>query len=182
MKYWQKQAWKTFEAQQKNTTGPARRGSQRGGTRSAMGENVMMQYIENGDRTPIAGTLAADMREFACSLWCGFHGRSAAPETWGNATKAIREEFYYEMESKFYVLCLCDNHWKSQTIAMTIYSQWHGNFVKKHEAVKEEDNSDDEPAMKRLKVAKTDSSPEPMLSHGSVTVTPKVITPIDPLY
>ena len=86
------------------------------------------------------------------------------------------------MEKNFYVLRLCENHWKSWEIATTIYSQWHGRFVKKREAVKDEDNDLDwELAPKRSRVVKDDPSPGPVPSHNDAGGVPKAIVPIDPL-
>ncbi len=52
------------------------------------------------------------------------------------------------MEKEFYMLRLCENHWKSQAITTAIYSQWCWVYVKKRRAIKDEDNSDKEPATK----------------------------------
>ena len=142
-----------------------------------------MLYIENEDGTPITGTVAAAMRSFARSIWQELYDKNAAPEKWGDAPKDVREKYHYKMETEFYPLRLCDNHWKAHKIATTIYSQWYLRVVKKHEPVKGEDDSDEEPAAKRLKI---DPTPEPASSHNDATClttrsTLKAIRPIDPL-
>ena len=71
MKYWRRQAWKVHEDEQNDSTGLVSKRSQRGGARSARGINVMMQYIENADGSLISGDYAAEMREFARSIWRG---------------------------------------------------------------------------------------------------------------
>ena len=186
--FWTKRAWRKHEGGKKDSTELVAQSGQRGGARSAQGENVMMQFIQNDDGTTIDGTLAAEMREFARSLWRGFHSRNATPEKWGDTSKDIREEYYHQMENEFFPLRLCDNHWKSQAIATSIYSQWHGYYVvKKREGVKEEENSDNLPASKRLKLDPTpEPEPEPVSSpsssHKDAAYMPKPIRPVDPLY
>ncbi|KAH9171416.1 hypothetical protein EDB89DRAFT_1805850, partial [Lactarius sanguifluus] len=68
VKYWKRRAWRTHDDEEKDSTVLASSSGQRGGARAAKGENVMMQYIENADGTPITGDVAADMRAFARSL------------------------------------------------------------------------------------------------------------------
>ncbi|KAH9028891.1 hypothetical protein EDB85DRAFT_1892326 [Lactarius pseudohatsudake] len=190
VKYWRRRAWRTHDDEGKDSTVLASSSGQRGGARAAKGENVMMQYIENADGTPITGDVAADMRSFARSLWVELNTRHIAPPKWGDASMTIRENFHFEMESKFYVLRLCDNHWKSQAIATAIYSQWHGRFVtgqvtSKKRAVKSEDDPNEEPAAKRHRAAKSDPSPGPTSdcesNDGDAASMPKAIIPIDPL-
>ncbi|KAI9433274.1 hypothetical protein H4582DRAFT_2082423 [Lactarius indigo] len=153
---------------------------QRGGARAVKGENIMMQYIENADGTPITGDVAAEIWDYACSLWRQLDKCKAAPEKWGNTLKDIRENYYFEMESKFYVLRLCENHWKSQAIATAIYSQWYNRFVKKRGcAVKSEGDTGEEPAAKRPRGAKNKPPPGPT-SDDAASIH-KVIIPIDPL-
>ncbi len=181
MKYWRRQAWKVHEDEQNDSTGLVSKRGQRGGARSARGINVMMQYIENADGSPISGDYAAEMREFTRSIWRGLDKRKAAPEKWGDATKDVRKHFYFEMEKEFYMLRLCENHWKSQAIATAIYSQWCRVYVKKCRAVKDEDDLDEEPATKRPRVAKSEPTPGPTSSHNDSASMSKAIIPIDPL-
>lgn len=186
--FWTRLAWKNYRSGKKDSTELGASSGQRGGARSAQGENVMMLFIQNADGTPICGAVAGSMRDFARSIWRGLHSRNAAPEKWGDASKDVRDGYYHEMENEFYPLRLCDNHWKAQAIATIIYSQWHGYFVvKKREGVKEEENSDNLPANKRLKL---DPTPEPeaepvsspSASHKDAAYMPKPIRPVDPLY
>lgn len=197
VRFWYKMSWKTHNEGKKDTTELGASTGQRGGTRAAQGENVNLLFIENADGTPITGTLAAEMREHARSIWRGLHKKNAAPEKWGDASNEIREQYYHEMESKFYPLRLCDNHWKSQAIATGIYSQWYGYFVKKREAaaaIKVEEKLDDR-ATKRLRFNTPLDTLNPMSTHINVAedvaclpepIMPKPklspIRPIDPLY
>ncbi|KAH9074394.1 hypothetical protein EDB83DRAFT_2516214 [Lactarius deliciosus] len=185
VKYWRRRAWRTHNDEGKDSTVLASSSGQRGGARAAKGEKVMMQYIENADGTPITGDVAAEMRSHARSIWTELNDRNIAPSKWGDASKNIRENYYFEMESEFYVLRLCDNHWKSQAIATSIYSQWHGRFAtgqvtgKKRDAIKSEDGPSEEPA------AKSDPSPGPTSDQASdcesndAASMPKAIIPID---
>ena len=78
--------WKKYENKRKDSTEPNAIGGQRGGTRSSMGENVMMLYVENADGTTISGTCAGEIREFARSIWRDFYSRGIAPKKWGDAS------------------------------------------------------------------------------------------------
>ena len=189
VKFWNRQAWKIHEGEKKNLGGKS---GQQGGGRSAKGENVMMQFIENSDGTPITGNLVVEIRAHAQSIWLGLHEKDNALEKWGNATKDVRKQYYYEMESEFYLLCLCDNHWKSQAITTTIYSQWRRHVSKSLTDIKcEEDNdfdfdndeggegngSDKERPPKRLRSV----TYSPAMDPGA-TSKPKSIAPGDPLF
>ena len=110
VRFWYKMSWKTHNKEKKDTTELGASSGQQGSTCAAQGENVNLLFIENADGTPITGTLAAEMREYTRSIWRGLHKKNAALETWGNASNEIHEQYYYEMESKFYPLRLCDNH------------------------------------------------------------------------
>ena len=105
--------------------------SSHGGTRSSKGKNVMMLYIEDANGKPIDGNIAGGMRELARSIWRSFYEQGIAPETWGQATMEVRDEYCQEMESKYPVLRFCDNHWKANAIATAIYSQWHQTYNRK---------------------------------------------------
>ena len=131
VKYWDRKIWKTLAGSKKDTSEVETKGSSCGGTRSSMGENVMMLYIEDASGTPIDGNTASGIREFARSIWRSFYERGIAPETWGQATKEVREEYWREMENEYHVLRFCNNHWKANAIATSIYSQWYRTYDKK---------------------------------------------------
>lgn len=106
-----------------------------------------MLYIENADGTPVDGTIASTMREFARSIWRDLYLRGMAPETWGQATRQVREEFCQEMERAYPALRLCDNHWKANALATAIYSQWYRTINEKRKVLNNDnanqgDNSD----------------------------------------
>ncbi|KAH9012667.1 hypothetical protein EDB83DRAFT_2321882 [Lactarius deliciosus] len=130
----------------------------------------MMQYIENADGTPITGNVAAEMRSHARSLWTELNDRNIALSKWGDVSKNIRENYYFEMESEFYVLQLCDNHWKSQAIATSIYSQWHGRFATGQVTGKKRD---------AIKSPTSDQASD--CESNDAASMPKAIIPIDPL-
>ena len=45
------------------------------------------------------------------------------------------------MESKYYILCLYDNHWKPNAIATAIYSQWYQIYDRKMKPLSGNENS-----------------------------------------
>jgi hypothetical protein len=157
VKFWTRLDWKKHENDRKDSSELESKGSgARGGARSSKGENVMMLYIENADGTPISGTLAGEIRDFARSIWRDFYTRDVAPEKWGDGPKQIRDEFFYEMEGTFVVLRYCDNHWKANAVATSIYSQWYHSFDRKRHAVKSEDVPCAEPPKKKPKTTSKD--------------------------
>ncbi|KAI9442695.1 hypothetical protein H4582DRAFT_2073289 [Lactarius indigo] len=193
IKFWTRLAWKFHLDNTNDSSNLVPGNNRRGGTRSAQGINVMMLYIENADGTPVNGAVAAEIREFARSIWRGLHTRNAAPERWGDASKEIKEHYYHDMEVKYEVLRYCEGHWKSQAVATAIYSQWYGNFVlgtgkKRGTAVKEEGDADTETVQvttKKPRLASSDDLSEPPVTPPSArnvaSSVPKGITPIDPL-
>ena len=132
VKYWERKVWKNIAGTRKDTSEVQTKNGSRGGTRSSKGENVMMLYIEDANGMPVDGNVACGMRELARSIWRSLYERGITPETWGQSTKEVREEFCREMESEYNVLRLCDNHWKANTLATAIYSQWYRTYNKKH--------------------------------------------------
>lgn len=144
VRYWERKVWKSFASTRKDTSEVQTKSGSRGGTRSSKGENVMMLYIEDADGKSIDGNIAGGMRDFARSIWRSLYERGIAPETWGQATKEVREEYCREMESEYHVLRLCDNHWKANALATAIYSQWYRTYDKKTKHRHDNDNSSDD--------------------------------------
>jgi hypothetical protein len=68
VKYWTKQQWKDAETCHKDSSNPESKGGMRGGSRVALGENVMMQYIEHHDGSVIDGSTVAGIRRTARML------------------------------------------------------------------------------------------------------------------
>src|SRR5712691_7180504 len=101
VKYWTKQDWKEAENKRKDSSEVA---GPRGGGRSVKGENVMMLYIENDDGNPVSGSMAAAIRDFARSIWRGFHQQGMAPEKWGDVSKAVKDDYIHDMEKEWTVL------------------------------------------------------------------------------
>ena len=144
VKFWEKKVWKSVAGSRKDTSEVQIKVYSRGGTRSSKGENVMMLYIEDTNGSPIDGNVAGGMRDFARSIWRSLYERGIAPETWGKATKEVRDEFCREMETEFFILRLCDNHWKANALATTIYSQWYRTYDKKMRPHPDNDSTSDE--------------------------------------
>jgi hypothetical protein len=188
VKYWNKSDWKKTENSRKDSSDLEAKCGGRGGARSSKGENVMMLYIENADGSPVDGTLAGSIREFARSIWREFHAQGIAPGRWGDAPREVRDKYCHEMESAFIVLRYCANHWKAHAMATSIYSQWYHKFDKKQSAIKEEPIHSEEPTMKRTKTTTGDLGVDDTQSFNSERQPNvpasmlKPITPIDPLY
>lgn len=145
IKFWKKKDWKDYLAAIKDTSPLEVKAGPRGGTRAAKGENVSMKFVEDEDGNEVDGTLASDIRDFARAIWREFQSQGNPPETWGSADRKIREEYYSAMEEKFEVLRYCDNNWKSQAVATSIYSQWY------HSRDENPSPGPDEPPKKKAK-------------------------------
>ena len=127
--YWTRQEWNDAPENKKKTS-PIVAGA-RGGERSLKGENVMMLFLQNKDGTPVNGIEAAYIRDFTRAIWRGLYLRGMAPETWGDASLDVKNDYIFEMEKKWEVLRYCENNWKANTIATLIYSQWYHVFDSK---------------------------------------------------
>jgi len=77
---------------------------QRGGGRAAKGENISMLFVEHVDGCPISGTMAINIQDYAQVLWKDFVKHDLPPEKWGDGSKAVQEEYVYEMENRWEVL------------------------------------------------------------------------------
>jgi hypothetical protein len=124
----------------------------------------LMMYLEDTDGKPIDGRLAAEIREFARTIWADLYDRGMAPQKWSVATKTVRDEYADEMESNWPVVGYCDNHWKAHAIATANYPQW----LKTYREKKLEQS--DKPARKRRKtVLEDDENGESESESVSVT-------------
>jgi hypothetical protein len=162
--YWTRQQWKDAETCHKDSSNPDIKGGTRGGSRAALGENVMMQYIEHQDGSVIDGSTAAGIRRTARTLWHDFYTRGLAPKTWGKVTREVEERFICEMEKDWPVLRYCEDHWKTRTFATAYYSPWYTPLHRKMQetahkeakakAAQEKENT--EPARKKPRTAVED--------------------------
>ena len=108
--FWKRKEWKDFNNKSKNSSGLQGKKGTRGGARSAKGENVMMLYIEHPNGKAIDGVLAAEIREFARSIWRGLYALGMAPRKWRDSSRDAQDKYTHEMEKKWPVLRYCENH------------------------------------------------------------------------
>ena len=64
-----------------------------GAVRSAKGENVMMLYIKHPNSEVIDSMLAAEIWEFARSIWRGFYAQECAPRKWRDSFRQVQDEY-----------------------------------------------------------------------------------------
>jgi hypothetical protein len=143
VKYWDRSVWKSVIGTRKDTSEVQNKSGSRSGTRSLKGENVMMLYIEDSSGNPIDGNTASGIREFARTIWRSLYDRGLAPESWGQATKDVRDKYCREMENEYQVLRLCSNHWMANALATAIYSQWYRTYNKRMKPCEDNNNSGD---------------------------------------
>ena len=126
IKFWTQRDWTLHKS--RDVSNPQQASGQRGGTRAANGENVTMKYVEDRDGNEIGISTAKSIKASARALWRGFYGSGIAPSKWGNATNEVRDIFFREMEKKFPVLRYCEDNWKVNYIATTLYSTWYPRY------------------------------------------------------
>jgi hypothetical protein len=80
------------------------------GTRLANGKYVMHFYIENVNETPVDGSVVTAMQEDVRLIWESFSRQEIAPKKWGKATIEVRDKYVQVMESKWPMLCFCENY------------------------------------------------------------------------
>jgi hypothetical protein len=99
---------------------------------------------------------------------------------WGSASKELRDEYFYKIESHWGILCYCQNHWKADMLAMLRYSPWYRHYSSK--ANKEQSRIPKERAAKRSKTAVIDVdmayAPEPE-AQASPSGTPMPENPVE---
>jgi hypothetical protein len=89
--YWKKGDWLKFRTKEKNSSALGSKASPRGGTRCVQGTNILMIYLEDMNREPIDGCLAANIHKFARKIWACFHNEGRAPAKWSNADKKVED-------------------------------------------------------------------------------------------
>jgi len=87
--------------------------------------SILSRYMEdeNGEAIPEATRDAA--RDAARGFFSLLLEKDRAPPTWRDASIDIKNELVHILESNFYFIRLCDNHWKASKIATNSYSQWY---------------------------------------------------------
>ena len=168
VQYWTKDEWIEAETKRKDTSHLGSNTGIRGGTRCAQGENVSMTYIEEPDGRAISGRRAAEIREFARSIWRDLYSRGLAPQKWRDAPRRVQDEYACEMERHWPVLQYCDNQWKAQYLATKTYPQWYKWYHKKMSDANDtepdkpaDDSEPDKPAQKRCKTTNEGSESDP---------------------
>lgn len=140
VKYWEKQVWTSQENRIKNASQVDSKGGARGSKRLSGGENVMMQFVELEDGTPVSGHEASAMREHARAIFGDLDEIGKAPAKWGNASGDARKRYIQEMEGRWEVLKYCEFNWKATKIATLCYPHWyknHSNHAQKTKASEE---------------------------------------------
>jgi hypothetical protein len=126
IKYWTKEEWVKRQEEDDIKTQP---GSCRG-LQCVKGENIMMKYIESPNGKLVSGAVASDIWEYARSIWRGLYTWGLAPQTWGSASRTLKDQFNLEMKREWPVLRYCERHWKVRQLATSIYSQWYSAYHK----------------------------------------------------
>ena len=108
VKYWERKVWKAAAGARKDMSeGPDQEQYLRSYKIFTGGKRDDAFHIEDANGIPIDGNTAGGMRDFARSIWRSlYEKRGIAPETWGQATKEMREEYCGEMEREYHVLPL----------------------------------------------------------------------------
>jgi hypothetical protein len=78
-----------------------------------------------------------------------------APSKWYNMSREVLDQYVLNIENRWPVLHLYDNHWKVNAIMTSIYSQWYKRYHKKMVATGEK-NKGEEQVQKRAKINNKD--------------------------
>ena len=78
----------------------------------------------------------------------------------------VRDEYIQVMETKWPMLCYCENHWKVHTITTINYPTWYCGCIRREVGIKDNDEDYDEPVTKKCKTtmeeaSNSESSPPP---------------------
>jgi len=117
-----------------------------------------MMYIEHPNGTSINGRLAAEICEYARSIWRDLYSRRLAPEKWRDALRKVQDQYTHEMEKRWPILCYCKNHWKAHYLTTKNYPQWYKVYNRKM-IVKGKKNKTNEPAQKKRRTMIEDDDP-----------------------
>lgn len=123
-----------------------------------------MRYIQHENGDVIDGWRAAEIRRYARSIFVGFALEGKVFQSWAERVDmASRISFYRHMVVRFPELGFCELDWKSEQIAIEIYSQWRGQWMNKQELEKTkgrtslkrlvEDNWKDDSSSKKTKIS-----------------------------
>jgi hypothetical protein len=115
----------------------------------------MMRYIKSPNRTPVSGTVASDIWEYARSIWRGFYDQGFAPPMWGGVSRKLEDQFNNEIEKAWPVLRYCESHWKIRHMATSIYSQWYSTYQSQKENQKRKQQDSDQRDSQALKRSRT---------------------------
>ena len=105
-----------------------RKGGNRGGENApkvGTGSSTLSSYMEDKDGNDIPETERVDLHETAWSFWEELLEINRAPSSWGSASRDIKNEFVHILESEYFWIRLCKNHWKAEMVATNHYSQWY---------------------------------------------------------
>lgn len=119
VKYWHRRDW----AQEKEERGVSTLGLKQ----VTKGKYASMRFVEHENGQPIDKYLCKGIRQHCCRIWIQFMNMNQAPKAWTMLPANLATAYYNEMRSKFPVLCLCDQNWKSDQLAIDIYPGWYAN-------------------------------------------------------
>ena len=107
-----------------------------------------------------------------------------APGTWGNVSNEIHAKYICKMEDKWPMLRYCENNWKADALATSIYSQWYHGPRKRVNGPKDANQGCDESiAKKRRATTKaTYNMPKPssqVQDDSEIASTPTGKTPFE---
>jgi len=89
VKFWTRDKWNAYNTARKDTSS----------TEVDNTQGRPMDYIEEVDRMPVSAKTIANIQLFMWSIWIGAFKEGKAPKIWGDASKELRDEYLYELES-----------------------------------------------------------------------------------
>ncbi|KAF8266984.1 hypothetical protein EI94DRAFT_1701346 [Lactarius quietus] len=110
-------------------------------------ESASLWFLQHTDGTVLTKTEVADLRRETKLVWQDLgdtHSHIGAP--WRDIPAFFQQTFYKHIESKFFFLQLCENHYKADAIAFADFSHWLGVMKKafKYNELDEDDEFEEE--------------------------------------
>jgi hypothetical protein len=136
--FWTRHAWTATSKKVNDSTTVKQKAAERGGTRMANDENVLMRFVEDGEGIAIGGRRAQDIRRHMQSVFNHLADQPGGPaSTWTGYAGVKQQYYYHEMGNLFLELQLCELSWKANKFAIDAYPSWYKTYLKKdHDRIK----------------------------------------------
>ena len=129
VEYWTKKSHRDAVNEREEFGKKKRKGKSRRGHRPRGDvENICFWHFQYEDGTVLDGPTVAEIRRESKKIWRRLCQDRRIGAPWSSIDPTHQMKFIVEIEAKFPLLRLCDNHYKAESIAYTDYSHWYDNW------------------------------------------------------